>query len=142
MSTTYGDSRHRVESKTVQGIHMFRRDRRSQVVKCHLWSTRLCPYPYLVWKMRTYLELEGRLGPKSKTQPQSQLQPTQLHQVHMQWNQQRLAWPSTNPRVRKSPSPKVNDKRRKTIIAKRRYKVRYSPSLHLPPQHQLHPSPW
>ena len=28
------------------------------------------------------------------------------------------------PRVRKSPAPKVNDKRRKTMIAKREYKVR------------------
>ena len=63
--------------------------------------------------MRTYLELEGRLGPKSKIQQQTQPQPTQLQQVHMQQNQQRPAQPSTNPRIRKSPVPKVSDKRRK-----------------------------
>ena len=74
--------------------------------------------------MRTYLELEGRFGPKSKTQPQAQPQPPQSQQIHMQQNQQRLAQPSTSPRVRKSPAPEVNDKRRKTMIAKRRYKVR------------------
>ena len=129
-----------VKVKTMQGIHTFRRDRTSQVIKCNPWSIRLCPYPSLVWKMRTYLELEGRLGPKSKTQPQTQLQPTQMQQVHMQQNQQRLAQSSTTPRVRKSPAPKVNDKR-KTMIDKK-YKVRYSPSLHLPPQPQLHPPPW
>ena len=94
-----------VKVKTMQGIHMFRRDRISQVIKCNLCSTRLHPYLSLVWKMKTYLELEGRLGPKSKTQPQTQLQPTQSQQVHVQQNQQRLAQPSTNPRVRKSPSP-------------------------------------
>ena len=75
--------------------------------------------PSLVQKMRTYLELEERLGPKSKNQPQ-----TQLQQVHMQQNQQKLAQPSTNSTVRKSPTPKVNDKRRKPMIAKRGYKVR------------------
>ena len=101
---------------------MFRRDRTSQVIKCNPWSTRLHPYPSLVWKMRTYLELEGRLGPKSKTQPQTQPHPTQLQQVHIQQNQQRLAQPSAN--LRKSPAPKVNDKRRKTMIAKRGCKVR------------------
>ena len=110
--------------KTMQGIHTLRRDRTSQVIKCNLWSTRLCPYPSLVQKMRTYLELEGRLGPKSQTQTQTQLQPTQSQQVHMQQSQERLAQPSTNPRVRKSPAPKVNDKIRKTVLAKRRYKVR------------------
>ena len=113
-----------VEVKTIHGIHMFRRDRTSQVIKCNPWSTRLCTYPSLVWKMTAYLELEGRLGPKSKIQLQTQLQPTPLQQVHAQQNQQRPAKPSTNPRVRKSPACKVNDKRRKTVIAKRRYKVR------------------
>ena len=105
----------------MQGIHTFRRDRTSQVIKCNSWSTRLCPYCSLVQKMRTYLELAGRLGPKSKTQPQTELQPTQSH---VQQNQQSPAQPSTNPRVRKSPAPKVNDKRRKTMISKRRYKVK------------------
>ena len=112
-----------VKVKTMQDIHTFRRDRTSQVIKCNPWSTRLCPYPSVVWKMRTYLELEGRLDPKSKTQPQTQTQPTKLQEVHMQQNQQRPAQPSTKPRVRKSTAPKVSDKRRETMIPKRRYKV-------------------
>ena len=130
-----------VKVKTMQRIHMFRRDRTSHVIKCNPWSTRLHPYPSLVWKMRTYLELEGRCGPKCKIQ-QTQPQLTQSQQVHMLQNQQRLAQPSTKPTVRKSPAPKVNDKRRKTMVAKRRYKVRVlthpallpKPQLHLPPQ--------
>ena len=44
----------------------------------------------------------------------------------MQPNQLRPAQPSTNPMVRKSSRPNISapDKRRKTMIAKRRYKVR------------------
>ena len=64
-----------VKVKTMQGIHTFRGDRTSQVIKCNPCSTRLHPYPSLVHKMRTYLELEERLGPKSRSQLQTQLQP-------------------------------------------------------------------
>ena len=54
---------------SMQGTHMFRRDRMCQVIKCNPWSTRLYPNPTIVKKMKTYLELEGKLGPKP--QPQS-----------------------------------------------------------------------
>ena len=81
--------------------------------------------------MKTYLELEVRLGPNSRLQPQTQPQQTQpqqtqLQQTCMQQKQLRPDQPSTNPMVRKSPGPKtkVPDKRRNTMIAKRRYKVR------------------
>ena len=106
-----------VKVKTTQGIHTFRRDRTSQVINCNPWSTRLHPYPFLIWKIKTYLEWEGRLDPKSRSQPH-----TQMHQTHMQPDQPRPAQPSTNPRVRKSPGPKTNvtDKRRKTMIAKKK----------------------
>ena len=52
--------------KMMQGIHTFKQDRTSQVIKCNPWSTRLHPYPSLVRKIKTYLELEGRLGPKPR----------------------------------------------------------------------------
>ena len=64
--------------------------------------------------MKTYLELEGKLGPRSRPQPQTPLQQTQLQP----------AQPSTNPMVRKASGPKASDKRKKTMIAKRRHKVR------------------
>ena len=63
--------------KMMQGINTFRQDRTSQFIKGNPWSTRLYMYPSLVRKMKTYLELEGRLGPKSK--PQSKTQSTQNH---------------------------------------------------------------
>ena len=76
-----------VKVKTMQGIYTFRRDRTSQVIKCNPWSTKLHPYPSLIWKLKTYLELEGRLGPKSRPQPQTQPQHTQSQQIHRQQNQ-------------------------------------------------------
>ena len=93
---------------SMQGIHMFRRDRMCQIIKCNPWCTRLHPHPTLIKKMRIYLELEGKLGPKpkQKTQPQQ--------------NWSRPTEPSTNPLVRRG--TKTSDKRRKLIPAKR-YKV-------------------
>ena len=61
--------------KQMQGIHTCKQDRTSQSIKCNPWSTRLCPYPSLVRKMKTYLEIEGSLGPKPM--PLSQTQSTQ-----------------------------------------------------------------
>ena len=105
--------------KMMQGIHTFKQDRTSQVIKCNPWSTRLCPDASLVRKMKTYLELEGRLCPTPR--PQSQTQSTQNHP---QQTQSQPVQPSTNPRVRKAPTPKASDKRKRTVIAKRGYKVR------------------
>ena len=48
---------------SMQGTHIFRRDRMTQLIKCTLWSMRLCPYPTIVKKMKTFLEVEGKMGP-------------------------------------------------------------------------------
>ena len=53
-----------VQITSMQDTVMFRRDRICQVIKCNPWSTRLHPHPTLIKKMRTYLELEGKLGTK------------------------------------------------------------------------------
>ena len=37
-----------VKVKMIRGIHMFRRDRTTQVIKCNPWSRRLHPYPSLI----------------------------------------------------------------------------------------------
>ena len=55
--------------KMMRGIHTFRMDRMSEITKCNPWSTKLYPYPSLTWKMETYLELEGKLGPKPGPNP-------------------------------------------------------------------------
>ena len=95
-----------VKITSVQGVHMFRRDRTCEIIKCNPWSTGLHSHPTLIKKMRTYLELERKLGPKSKIQSQQ--------------NQSRPTQPKTNPLVRRK--AKATDKRRKLIPTKR-YKV-------------------
>ena len=92
-----------IKITSMQGIHMFRRDRTCQIIKCNPWSTQLCPHLTLIKKMKTYLELEGKLGPKSRQQ----------HQLQQNQNQPRPAQPSTNPLIRRG--TKTNDKRRKLI---------------------------
>ena len=47
-----------VKVKTMKGIHTFRRDHTTQIISCKPWSPRLHPYPSLVQKMQTYLELK------------------------------------------------------------------------------------
>ena len=83
-----------VKVKMMQGIHMFRRGRTSQIIKCNSCSTRLHPYLSLIRKMKTYLELEGKHGPKPRPQPQTCPQQTQLQPTQ----------PSTNPMIRQAPS--------------------------------------
>ena len=92
-----------VKITSVQGIHMSKRDRMCQIIKCNPWSTRLYPHPSLIKKMRTYLKLEGKLGPKPIQQPKPQ----------QNQNQQSPVQPSTNHVVRRG--TKTNDKRRKLI---------------------------
>ena len=94
-----------VRITSMQGTHMFRKDRTCQLIKCNLWITRLCPHPTIIKKRRTYLELEGKLGPK----PQSQA------------NQFRPPFPDTNPQVRKE--SKMTEKR-KRLIPTKKYKVK------------------
>ena len=64
--------------------------------------------------MKTYLELEGKLGPKPRPQPQIQSQPCTNTPPQ-----------NNNPLARKAPGPKMNEKKKRTRVpAKRRYKVR------------------
>ena len=87
----------------MQGTHIFRRDRTTQVITCTSWSSRLCPYPKIIKKMRTFLEIEGKLGPIP--QPSS--------------NQYRPPQPDTNPNVRKV--NKTAEKRR--IVPTKRFRA-------------------
>ena len=52
-----------VKITSMQGTHIFRRDRTTQLIKCTPWSTRLCSHPTIIKKMKTFLEVEGRMGP-------------------------------------------------------------------------------
>ena len=50
-----------VKITSMQGMHIFQRDRTTQLIKCTLWITRLCPHPTIVKKMKTFLEVEGKM---------------------------------------------------------------------------------
>ena len=94
-----------VRITSVQGTHMFRRDRTCQIIRCNPWSTRLCSHPTIIKKMKTYLELEGKLGPKLQSQS----------------DQSRPIQPITNPHMRKE--TKATEKRKK-LIPMKKYKVK------------------
>ena len=72
-----------VKITSMQGTHIFRRDWTTQPIKCTPWSTRLCPHPTIIKKMKTFVEVEGKMGPV----PTSQF---------------RLPLPDTNPNIRKN----------------------------------------
>ena len=52
-----------VKVTSMQGTHIFRRDRRTQMIKCTPWTMNLCPHPTIVKKMKTFLIVENKMGP-------------------------------------------------------------------------------
>ena len=84
-----------VKIPTMQGMHIFRRDRMTQLIKCTPWSTRLHPHPTIIKKMKTFLMVEGEMG---------------LIPVPAPGNQFRPPLPETNPNVRKND---VTEKRKR-----------------------------
>ena len=83
----------------MQGTHIFRRDRTTQLIKCTPWNTRLCPHLTIIKKMKIFLEVEGKMGPIP--QPAS--------------SQYRPPQPDTNPKVRKD----TMQKRKRAASTKR-----------------------
>ena len=73
-----------VKITSMQGTYIFRRDQTMQVIKCTPCNTRLCPHPTIIKKMKTFLEVEGKMGPTPA--PASQFRPP---------------LPNTNPNIRK-----------------------------------------
>ena len=71
-----------VKITSMWGTHIFRRDQTIQEIKCTPRSTRLCPHHTIIRKMKTFLEVEGKMGPI----PASQFRPP---------------LPDTNPNIRK-----------------------------------------
>ena len=52
-----------VKVTSMQGIHIFRRDRTTQLIRCICWTTKLHLHPTIVKKMKTFLEVENKMGP-------------------------------------------------------------------------------
>ena len=74
-----------VKITSMQGTHIFRRDRMAQLIKCTPWSMRLHLHPTIIKKMRTFLEVENKMGPIIPAPP----------------NQFRPPLPETNPNIKK-----------------------------------------
>ena len=51
-----------IKITSMQGMHIFQRNRTTELIKCTLWNTRLCPHPTIIKKMKTFLEVEGKMG--------------------------------------------------------------------------------
>ena len=85
-----------VKITSIQGMHIFRRDRMTQLIKCTPWSMRLRVHPTITKKMKTFLEVEGKMGPIPVPAPGNQFRPP---------------LPETNPNVRKND---VTEKERAT----------------------------
>ena len=75
-----------VKITSMQGMHIFRRDRMTQPIRCTTWSMRLHLHPTIIKKMRTLLEVESKMGPI----------------IPVAANQFRPPLPETNPNVRKN----------------------------------------
>ena len=74
----------------------------TQLIKSMPWITKLCPHPNIIKKMRTFLEVENKMGPVIPA-PFSQFWPP---------------LPETNPNIRKSDSLE----KRKRATPKKRFR--------------------
>ena len=103
-----------VEGKitSMQGIHIFRRDWTTQLIKCTPCGTRLCSHLTIMKKMKTFLEVEGKMGPIPV--PVSQFRPP---------------LPDTNPNIRKN---NATEKRKRATPKKFRTTTPKPTTAHLP----------
>ena len=92
-----------VKVTSMQETHIFRRDQMTQLVRCVPWTPNLHPHPNMIKKMKTFLEVEIKMGP---------IIPTPA-------NQYRLPLPEMNPNVRKGDATE----KRKRVTPKRRFSL-------------------
>ena len=107
-----------VKITSTQGTHIFRRDWTTQLIKCTPWSTRLQPHSTIIKKMKTFLEVEGKMGPL----PASQFRPP---------------LPDTNPNIRKDNATE----KRKKATPKRLRPAAPKPMTAYPPLPEALPNP-
>ena len=111
-----------VKITSMQETHIFRRDRMTQLIKCTPWSMMLCPHPTIKKKMKTFLEVEGKMGPIPVPGPCNQFRPP---------------LPETNPNVRKND---VTEKRKRATPKKFRPATLKPTRVH-PPLPEAPPKP-
>ena len=77
-----------VKVTSMQGMHIFKRDRTTQLISCVPWTTKHHPHPNIMKKMKTFLEVENKMEP---------VIPALISQFSP-------LLPETNPNIRKSDS--------------------------------------
>ena len=110
-----------VNVTSMQGTHIFRRDRTTQLIRCIPWSTKLCPHPTIVKKMKTFLEVENKIRPI----------------ILALVSQFRPPLPETNPNFRKSDTIEKRKRatpKKKFRPATPRVAVTWHPLLQAPPK--------
>ena len=112
-----------VKITSMQGMHIFRRDRTTQQLKCTPWSIRLHLHPTIIKKMKTFLEVEGKMGPIPVPAPSNQFRPP---------------LPETNPNVRKND---VTEKRKRATPKKKFRPSTPKPTTVCPPLPEAPPKP-
>ena len=105
---------------SMQGTHILRRHRTTQLIKCTPWSTKLHPHPTFFKKMKTFLEVEGNMGP-----------------IPTPGGQFRPPFPDTNHNIRKD---NVTGKRKRATPKKFR-PVTPKPTAAYPPLPEAPPKP-
>ena len=112
-----------VKITSMQGMHIFRRDRMTQLIKCTPCSMRLCLNPTIITKMKTFLEVENKMGPL----------------IPVPANQFRPPLPETNPNVKKNDTTE----KRKRATPKKKFRpstpkitAMCSPLPEAPPKHK------
>ena len=111
-----------VKVMPIQGMHIFRRDRTMQLIRCIPWTMKLCPHPTIIKKMKTFLEVENKMGPIILA-PVSQFRPPLLE---------------TNPNFRKSDTTK---KRKRATPKKKFRQATPRVAMTCPPLPQAPPKP-
>ena len=107
-----------VKITSMQGTHLYKRDQTMQVTKCLLWTNNIQPHPTIIKKMKTFLEVENKMGTIIQTSmPNSQIRPP---------------LPITNPNVCRSD----NAERRKTVMPLKENLGQSPQQTH--PYHRLH----
>ena len=93
-----------VKVTSMQGTHLYKRDQTMQVTKCVLLTNNIHPHPNIIKKMKTFLEVENKMG--------------MTIQTSMQNNQFRPPLPQTNLNICRSDIVE----RRKTIMPKEKFR--------------------
>ena len=112
-----------VKVMSMQGTHLYKRDWTMQVTKCVPSTNNIHPHPNIIKKMKTFLEVENKMGTTIQTS--------------MQNSQFRPPLPQINPSICRFD----NVERRKTIMPKRKFRpatpkvtVTNPPLLQAPPK--------